>query len=72
MPGPAPSLPDQFSGMLGVVMVAGSAVTLLLGGPASMVLRAVLVANGALASKTTLAWALICVPVARPLFGLTV
>ena len=52
--------------------MAGKAVTLLVGGPASMVLVTVGVSSGALVSKTTAAWALIVVPVARSAFGWTV
>src|SRR6516164_6004170 len=72
MPGPAPSVPDQLSAICGPDTVDGRAATLLVGGPASMVFRNVFVTIGALMSNTTLAWALICVPVARPVFGLTV
>ena len=57
MPGPAPSEPDQETVKLGVVVVAGSAATVLVGGPASIVLTICGVAIGALVSKTMLAWA---------------
>ena len=69
MPGPAPSEPDQETVKLGVVVVAGSAATALVGGPASMVLTTSGVASGALVSKTMLAWASIAAPVARPGLG---
>ena len=69
MPGPSPSEPDQETVKLGVVVVAGSAATVLVGGPASMVLTTCGVASGALVSKTMLAWASIVAPVARPALG---
>ena len=69
MPGPAPSEPDQETVKLGVVVVAGSAVTVLVGGLASMVLVICGVAIGALVSKTMLAWASSVAPVARPALG---
>ena len=69
MPGPAPSEPDQETVKLGVVVVAGSAVTVLVGGLASMVLVICGVAMAALVSKTMLAWALRVAPVARPALG---
>ena len=70
MPGPAPSEPDQETVKLVEVVVAGSAVTVLVGGVASMVLVICGVAIGALVSKTMLAWALSVAPVARPGLGL--
>ena len=72
MPEPLASLPDQLTVKLGVVSVAGSAVTLLVGTAVSMVLRAVFVAMGALMSKTTEACWLILVPVVRLDLGSTV
>ncbi len=55
MPGPAPSLPDQETVKLGVVVVEGSAVTVLVGGLASKVLTTCGVAMAALVSKTMFA-----------------
>ncbi len=69
MPEPAPSEPDQETLKLGVGVVAGSALTLLVGRVASTVLTIRGVAIGALVSKTMLAWALSGVPVARPALG---
>ncbi len=56
----------------GRLRVAGSGATLLVGGPASMVLATVGVAIEALVSKTTDACWLMAVPVARPGLGWTV
>jgi hypothetical protein len=69
MPGPAPSLPYQETMKLGVVVVDGSAVTVLAGGPASIVLTICGVAMAALVSKTMLAWAPNVAPVASPALG---
>ena len=46
---------DQLTVKLVVLVMAGSGVTLLVGGPVSMVLRKSAVESGALASKTTVA-----------------
>ena len=69
MPGPAPSEPDQETAKPAEVVVAGSAVTLLVGGLASMVLVIAGVGIALSVSKTMLAWALSGVPVARPALG---
>ena len=55
--------------MLVVAVVGESAVTVLVGGVASIVLMICGVAIGALVSKTMLAWAFSGVPEARPALG---
>jgi len=72
MPGPLPSEPDQETVKLELVVVAGSAATMLDGGLTSMVLTSDFVAIGAFWSKTTVAYALMTVPVARFALGRTV
>src|SRR5438128_160424 len=80
---PASSVPDQLTVKVGA-LVAGNGATLLVGGPASMVLRSCLagsipllgswssawsVAIGGLTSNVTRATLRICVPVVRLFFG---
>jgi hypothetical protein len=68
---PASSVPDQLTvKMLGEF--GGRAVTRLVGGPASTVLKRGALSMGALLSNTTVAWALIRVPVVSVVLGWTV
>ena len=64
-------MPLQLTGNEAVVVVDGSAVTLLVGYTETMVLVTLLVPMAALASKTMLAWLLMVAPFARPWFGIT-
>ena len=81
---PRSSEPDQLTAKLVEVVVAGSGLTLLVGGPASMVTRSCLVRSipwvgslsltwsveiAALVSKVTRATLRIWVPVGRPALG---
>src|ERR1039457_1267391 len=70
MPEPT-SLPVQDTGNVATVSSTGSAVTALVGGVTSMVFNHVGVRIGALASNTTFAWLVICVPVLRVPMGFT-
>ena len=62
-------MPDHETVKLVLVVVGGSAVTVLVGGLASMVLVICGVAMAALVSKTMLARAFRVAPVARPALG---
>src|SRR5271166_4504218 len=68
MPDPI-SLPAHDTGKVAIVSTAGSVATALAGGVTSIVFSQAWVLMGALASKTTVAWLVICVPVDRPVFG---
>ena len=67
---PRSSAPDQLTGKLAEVVVGeANGLTLLVGSPASMVLKMAGVSSGALVSKTTWPWASSRVPVGAPDFA---
>src|SRR5262245_2313142 len=66
---PESSLPDHSTLNRAVGVVAGSGITWLVGGAAAIVLRYGAVSIGEFVSNTTVAWASMRVPVARPALG---